>query len=286
MNLSKNDFELLNFDQNSYINLSQGSNKDVYPLHWHTACEIIMPLEGQCHVIIGNHPYVLNKHDILFINIGELHEMPKKSAGSRLIIQFDFSLISSLPDFSANLFHFKNLRLIDGDTQEALHEKIKEYMLSLQHIYHTNDNYKSALMYAALLRIYVEIANHSYAIQNQFPDITSLKQQEYLQKFKKAVHFIHNNYQHPITLDIVANEANFSKYHFSRLFKQFSGKSFTEYVNDYRLSIAEVALLNPNQTVTEVALDSGFSSLSTFNRAFKSKKDCTPSDFRRMYFTH
>ena len=77
--------------------------------------------------------------------------------------------------------------------------------------------------------------------------------------------------------------AGFSKFHFTRLFKQFSGLSFYKYVNKKRIERAEQLLINPSISVTEVALQSGFSSLSAFIRMFKLMKGCTPTEFRDLY---
>ena len=84
-------------------------------------------------------------------------------------------------------------------------------------------------------------------------------------------------------LDDVASLAGFSKYHFSRLFKNFTGLSFYKYLNKKRIEQAEKLLVDPALSITEVALQSGFSSLSAFIRMFKLIKDCTPTEFRSLY---
>ncbi len=77
--------------------------------------------------------------------------------------------------------------------------------------------------------------------------------------------------------------AGFSKYHFTRLFKNFTGTSFYKYLNKKRIEHAEKLLVDPELSITEVALQSGFSSLSAFIRMFKLIKDCTPTEFRNLY---
>ena len=58
------------------------------------------------------------------------------------------------------------------------------------------------------------------------------------------------------------------------------------YVNQKRIAKAESMLVEPQYSVTEVASNCGFSSLSSFIRMFKIVKGCTPSDFRSMYWSH
>ena len=87
----------------------------------------------------------------------------------------------------------------------------------------------------------------------------------------------------PITLEMVSDIAGFSKYHFSRLFKQCSGYNFYDYLCYLRIKSAENLLIHPGVSITEIALQSGFTSLSTFNRIFKKIKNCTPSEYRNLY---
>ena len=59
--------------------------------------------------------------------------------------------------------------------------------------------------------------------------------------------------------------------------------SYLQYINTRRTRAAEMLLLDPSIPITEVAMRSGFSSLTTFNRIFKEIKHCTPSDFKKFY---
>lgn len=77
--------------------------------------------------------------------------------------------------------------------------------------------------------------------------------------------------------------SGFSKFYFSRLFKQFTDVSFYKYVNQKRIEKAAEMLTEPNISITNVALSCGFESLSSFIRMFKIVKGCTPTEFRNMY---
>lgn len=77
--------------------------------------------------------------------------------------------------------------------------------------------------------------------------------------------------------------SGFSKFYFSRLFKQFTNVSFYKYVNQKHIEKAAEMLTEPNISITNVALSCGFESLSSFIRMFKIVKGCTPTEFRNMY---
>ena len=87
-------YERVNFVKNSSILLHYNREYENYPIHWHTAMEIIMPLENNYTVIINKVTYNLSKGDILIIPPGDLHELFAPPTGSRIILQFDFSLIN------------------------------------------------------------------------------------------------------------------------------------------------------------------------------------------------
>lgn len=112
---------------------------------------------------------------------------------------------------------------------------------------------------------------------------TSEKLDEYNERFGAVIKHIEKNYMYDLPLDLLADIAGYSKYHFSRIFKQYIGMSHTDYVNRVRINTAQKLLLNPDISITEVAMSSGFTSITSFNRVFKDIKHCTPSEFKRFY---
>ena len=106
--------------------------------------------------------------------------------------------------------------------------------------------------------------------------------QEYIEKFMSICTYINDHCTEDLSIEKLAARAGFSKYHFSRLFKQFTGVSCYEYLISRRIAYAERLLLTPNLSITEVAMQSGFNSLSTFNRIFKTAKNCTPSSYKSL----
>ena len=114
-------------------------------------------------------------------------------------------------------------------------------------------------------------------------DCDDEKIDEYSEKFGTVLKYIDNNYMYDITLEQLADVAGYSKYHFSRIFKQYNAMSYLQYINARRTKAAELLLLDPSVPNTEVAMRSGFKSLTTFNRIFKEIKHCTPTDFKKLY---
>jgi AraC-like DNA-binding protein len=70
---------------------------------------------------------------------------------------------------------------------------------------------------------------------------------------------------------------------FSRFFKLHTGRNLTEYIIDIRLGAASRMLVDTSQSISEISFKCGFNNLSNFNRIFKKKKGCSPTEFRDNY---
>lgn len=96
-----------------------------------------------------------------------------------------------------------------------------------------------------------------------------------------AIDFLREHYRDQFTLGQVARSANYSPYHFIRIFKGETGKTPFEYLLEVKIEKAREMLLSQNMTVTEVCFLCGFNNLSHFTAVFKKKVGMTPSKYRK-----
>ena len=75
--------------------------------------------------------------------------------------------------------------------------------------------------------------------------------------------------------------SGFSKSHFIRLFKDYTGVSYYEYLTRRRMLNVELLLNNPEYSISDVAMRSGYDSIATFNRVFKTSHGVTPTEYRK-----
>jgi len=94
---------------------------------------------------------------------------------------------------------------------------------------------------------------------------------------------LHQHYHRPLRLPDVARLAGMTPTSFSRYFKQVTGQSFIDYLTTFRVRMASERLIHTRQTVGEIAYACGFNNLSNFNRAFLSRKQMPPGEYRRRY---
>jgi AraC family transcriptional regulator len=93
---------------------------------------------------------------------------------------------------------------------------------------------------------------------------------EYSERINAVVNFILKNSNDELTLSKLAGIANYSPFHFQKIFTQVTGESPKRFVIRFRLeNSAHYLIAHRHKTVSEIALDSGFASVSTFSRAFK-----------------
>jgi AraC-like DNA-binding protein len=104
-------------------------------------------------------------------------------------------------------------------------------------------------------------------------------------RIEKVMKYLNNNFDKDISLTEAARIAGMTEVALSRFFKQRTGKTFVDTLNEIRLGHASRMLIETTQSIAEVAYHCGFNNISNFNRIFKKKKDCTPKDFRLAYNT-
>jgi AraC-like DNA-binding protein len=102
-------------------------------------------------------------------------------------------------------------------------------------------------------------------------------------RIARACAHVAANASDAIRLGTVAALVGMSSASFCRYFKCHTGRTFVEYLNEYRVGMACRMLLETDASITEIAFDSGFSNLSNFNRRFKRVKQMTPRAYRIAY---
>lgn len=102
-------------------------------------------------------------------------------------------------------------------------------------------------------------------------------------RIKIVCEYIEQNFQEKIKVKDVAVLLNMTETTLSRLMKQRTGRSFVDFLNDYRIGFAARWLTETNQTIAEIAFRCGFHNISNFNRIFKKCKGCTPGQYRDTF---
>ncbi|HEY5562426.1 MAG TPA: AraC family transcriptional regulator [Clostridiaceae bacterium] len=251
-----------------------------FPPHWHEAVEVVYILDGNLKIGVNSEIYTLNSGDILLINGGDVHYfLPNCLNVKRIILHFEMSYFEAFTTmvkskrFKEVLFK-PPIEKIEGINP---HQIIEKQMLNIFSEYNNkNEGYKLA-MKARLFDIMVILIRYIPTETYSFNEMAShLKR---LERLDQVFQYVEDNHDKNITLVEIASVANFSIYHFTRFFKEATGMTFGQYLNNYRVSKAIEYFSQKDNSVTEVAFLTGFGSIRTFNRVFKQVKGYSPSAF-------
>lgn len=275
-------YETVNYKENTSFRLYMNEEAENYPIHWHNSIEIIMPLCNTYTVNSCNRDIELKENDIIFIWSCCIHTIYAPPHGKRLIFQADINVLNQIKQMASLYSMLTPLTIVTPQNCPEAHPLIKEKLLEIVSEYEKDTSYIDLSIYSKLLEIFSLLAQNTNVLSEQF-NVAANKQQEYTEKFMYICEYIRLHCSEDLCLDDIAALAGFSKYHFSRLFKQFTGISFYKYLNQKRIALAEDLLSDANNSITDVAINSGFSSMSSFIRMFKLFKNCTPTEFRSMH---
>lgn len=276
-------YETVNFKKDTNIRLYMNDIVEDYPPHWHPSMEIIMPLESYYIVECANHRFELREGDILMIFPCNMHTIYAPPQGKRIIFQPEVQFLHQLKEVDAILSLMSPVRLITAYDAPDIYPEVRQLLLDIADEYQYFNSLSEAVIYSKLLQMLVLTGRYYTANASSF-DVTPDKRQEYTAKFINICDYIANNCTEDLSLDKMADLSGFSKFHFSRLFKQFSGQTFYQYVSHKRIERAELLLAREDLSITDVASLSGFESLSAFIRMFKQIKGMTPTQYRKLRF--
>lgn len=222
--------ETVTYKENSSLRLFVNTDCEDYPIHWHTPMEIIMPLEGTYTVFLGDKPVLLQEGDIIFICPGILHSLVAPENGKRIILQIEWSVVSKIRDLNSILALISPVLTLTPQTAPDIYSDIYHLICQILSEYEEDSFLSEAVIYARMLDILSLIGRYQAFASCRF-DAGPQKQKEYLDRFLSICNYIDEHCTEDLSLDQVAKTAGFSKYHFTRLFKQFTNTTYYKYLN-------------------------------------------------------
>lgn len=253
-----------------------------YEVHDHSAVEILLTLEGMVTYTLEDTVYQVRKGEVLIIPPDTPHSLAMEEGSSRYLFLFEPDAIMNMRDIKSMAMYFhKPFHLRDGS--EA-HVRIRELLLRVRDAYEKRELMWNTVCYSSILRIYATLGQRYLSgIRPRGSDNMRNMDSEVI---TAVMTYINNHYREELSLEDVAKFAGFSRYYFSRSFKRQTGYSFKDYLCQKRLQVAMDLLIRTNRSMRDVAIESGFGSVATFNRVFREKKGCTPTQYRAIYGTY
>ena len=151
--------------------------------------------------------------------------------------------------------------------------------------FRSNKNNKEILCTKLLFDFMMLLDDHKQELSGELTDnYYASVTDELFFKMVKVTDYIKNNLTDDnLTQSEMAKRAGISKDYFSRIFKEITGLNYNKWLNLIRVEKAAELMSNDDMSLTEIAMLSGFQSISSFNRVFKEQKNMSPSEYRASF---
>ena len=273
--------ENLAYNDRSFL-ISYQNSPTSFPEHWHMSAEFILAMKDHSNYTVGKDTFCLNEGDMLLIWPTELHSVVRTPEKASMILQFDNTVIAGNRDLSLSLHMIQSLHLISAQKQPELNGKITALLKDSLRLFLDNDFFLDTRIRINVYQMLLILCTYEMEQKGAIGEEGAPSQLK-LRIMRNACDYIARNCERDLTQQEVADYAGFSYYHFSRLFREYTSTSFSEYLARQRINRAVQQLGTGTDSITEIAYRAGFQSISTFNRVFRAYMNCSPREYRNNY---
>ncbi len=254
-------------------------------IHLHDDIEILIGNSGEKEVTVGNEVMRLKKGDIVIINRRVPHSTRDLAPyTNNTLIQFRAEKIVSGEFEHMNRYLSLLIAteecpfrfIASDDPNAAVIAELGENMLREQKERKRN--------FDLFIRGYMEIMLGVLYRNNILEDVSLNYNTEAVRRIWPVIEYIDKNYDRTFAPDELCGILNMNRHYFCRLFKKATNTTPTEYINFVRVWKAENLLITTDNSVLEISMAVGFSSVSYFNRIFKRLKNATPTEYRNIMY--
>ena len=247
--------------------------------HFHPEVEMVYVNKGKGRRHIGNHLSYFNNSQLILIG----SNLPHNGFTDRLTSKGKETLVQFHPQFLGDALNalpeMKNiLQLLERAKKGILFkpeikkivgpkiEKLPKYV-GIKSV----TKLLEILELLALTNDYTLLNENGYVFETQPQDTN---------KIDKIYKYVNKNFQNHITLDQIAEEVSLTVPAFCRYFKKITGKTFTQFVNEYRVFYATKLLTESQSSITDICFECGFNNFSHFNKVFNEVVGKSASKYR------
>jgi AraC-like DNA-binding protein len=253
--------------------------------HFHKEFELIYFLEGHGLRLVGDHISNFQKGELVLL--GEwLPHLWRNSIGDCeegntdfIVLKFGRELegvdLFSLPEMvevKALLLKAQRGIFFSETTLPKIHHLL--LALSKSRSLDLLINFLRVLQVLAKEKDYEFLSSPDFVLPKRIPEENRLQ---------KVINFISLNYEKSIGLKDISEVASMTPPAFCRFFKARTNKTFSHFLNEFRINKACQLLINGEKSIKRICFEVGFNSVNNFNRAFRNFKKLTPKEYRSQY---
>ena len=235
------------------------------------------------YVITGDRKVIMPSESLIYhsgdVTLGMPYMYHRTVSNSD--IPYDSYIIKFTPEFIKPFINQVEKKIFDELCGQRVFNFSDEFQIKIERIffdmleeYNKNSRYTEFVLQGMLYRLLITIW------ENKINNNVMINKSPLSKSIVDILYYIENNYYKKITLEKIAQMAHFSNSYFSRMFKLQMGISFTEYLNNVRVTQAKKMLIQTNKSIMEIAVDVGYCHGDYLSIQFKNKTGMTPSQFR------
>ena len=247
--------------------------------HWHKKIEVLYVLEGNIGIGLNKEYRVLQSGDLSICGSKDIHYYNSQGMKSKTVMIIFRPELLALKELGPENISIASEFIKcskDQEQKKRIESIIKEIVKESDEksaFYDDFINFKLCELFLCIFRYNKQYYSSCISSGEKIADLQHLPMQ-------KALKYIEDNYSEEITLEILSEEAGLSPFYFSRLFKKTTGTNYNSYLTQLRINNAEHLIKTTGEHIIDIAYKTGFKSIRTFNRTFKSIKGHTPQAAR------
>lgn len=280
--------EIINYPvDNSFVVKYENLPHFRFPWHFHEEYEIVYIIKSYGKKFVGDSVEDFSPNDLSIFGSNLPHfymsdpsfygEDPNLRVNA-IVIQFPANYLHYSQLQRAEFCSVKNL-LESASSGLTFSEQPSEDAGKLLHEIYQARGIERHLLFVKLLDCLGTSKSRTIAS----PDYVNLINDQKDPRMANIYRFATRNYNRKINLEEAASVAGMNVTAFCRYFRKKSGKTFTHFINEQRISYACKLLKHGNRTIADISDEVGFNNLSNFNRQFKNISGKSPSEYREFF---
>lgn len=233
-----------------------------YPPHTHDDVELVYVLQGSGRAVCDGEPYTLSAGEFFLATPNQVHHYAGFHGGKYILLIVKADRLQSYGSrLRGSMVRRAVIPAAEAGEVDLLEAALAEYER------HGDSDVVSGYLTALFGRLLRRCAVEEAPLRRD--------------RLAEVLAYCGQHYREPLTVERVAAALYVSRSHISHIFRRRVGMSFSDYISALRLTEAVNRLEQTDAAVTEIALDVGFSSLRSFDRAFAARYGTTPRAYRQ-----
>ena len=255
--------------------------------HYHPELELVLSLKSTGTRFVGDSIKKFEEGDVVLIG----KNLPHMWLNDEVYFKKDSTLVAEDVVIHFNK-EFLGLGFLDANEMNHISDLLqksrygikfidppKKVIRGIKKINLLNTGFERTLKF---IKVLGNLANHNkFELLASEGFVNSFKQNKN-ENLDKTYEYIFENFAQSISLHDVAGIANMNPSAFSRFFKRVNRKTFSRYLNEVRIGYACKKLIENKSNIASICYESGFNTISNFNRQFRTIKNMSPTEFLRL----